>query len=373
MKWLDDWMIPIPPKSLSMPKLHPDTRTLDQLYEVAKQEIGNDSLIIYAGGDVAWQQNDTRNAFEARFSGIRLEIIVDFSKFHDARLDYQLERKKFGFLSVIPDVIQLQTLQDFPRWKSEGVLMNYKPIGWSHVNAAFKDPDGAFTAVFMLVFTNNLNTTNLDAAGIQWPTEALDYLKPEFKHRLVMTYPNDDDAVLFLFKQIVDIYGFEYLEALVAQNVTWVRGSQAPLDLVGEGQFLATMTSANGLQPVPGQPRLVLPQKSPFVIWPQTAAILEDTPYPETAKLYISWLLSLQRQNADSDFSVRDDVQPPSGYKSIWQYPNGDPTAFGKFMADRAGVERFKNQVSVIVGEPLGPNPNGNLGTLPQKAVFGLT
>lgn len=31
------------------------------------------------------------------------------------------------------------------------------------------------------------------------PIEYTDYLKPEFKDKIVLTYPNDDDAVLYQF------------------------------------------------------------------------------------------------------------------------------------------------------------------------------
>jgi hypothetical protein len=35
--------------------------------------------------------------------------------------------------ALIPDVVQFQSIQNFPRWKEEGVLMQYKPRGWSKV------------------------------------------------------------------------------------------------------------------------------------------------------------------------------------------------------------------------------------------------
>ncbi|KAJ6267824.1 hypothetical protein PSV08DRAFT_354507 [Bipolaris maydis] len=35
--------------------------------------------------------------------------------------------------------------------------------------------------------------------GIQAPVEWGDRLRPEFKDKLVLTYPNDDDAVLYAF------------------------------------------------------------------------------------------------------------------------------------------------------------------------------
>lgn len=344
-------------------EVQPDTRTLEELYEVAQKEIGDKPLIIYAGGDSPRQGDILKHAFQAAFPKIKMEIIVDLSKFHDARIDLQLANR-----SLVPDIVQLQSLQDFTRWKSEDCLLNYKVIDWDHIYDGLKDPDGAYTGVLIVAFSNNLNTAQLSTDTSEWPTEALDYLKPMYKNKLIMTYPNDDDAVLYLFKKITEKYGFEYLNSLVAQNVTWVRGTQVPLDRVTAGDFLATMTAANSLIPIPGKAQFVLPKKDPFVIWAQTAAILKYSPHPETAKLYLSFMVSKAMQSSGTTFSVRDDIEPPKGYKSIWDYKNGNPLAFPAFMADRAAVERFKNQVSLIVGEVVGPNPNGNLGTHPSKA-----
>ncbi|KAL3107958.1 hypothetical protein niasHT_012866 [Heterodera trifolii] len=53
-----------------------------------------------------------------------MEVIVDYSKFHGPRIDIQLDNN-----SLVPDVVQLQTLHDFPRWKKQDVLMQYKPNG----------------------------------------------------------------------------------------------------------------------------------------------------------------------------------------------------------------------------------------------------
>jgi hypothetical protein len=64
-----------------------------------------------------------KKAFEERFPGVTLDIIVDYSKFHDARIDNQLDTH-----ALVADVAQLQTLQVFPRWKKDGVLMADKPV-----------------------------------------------------------------------------------------------------------------------------------------------------------------------------------------------------------------------------------------------------
>jgi len=107
-----------------------ETRTLDELYQAALAEGGK--LVIYAGGDTPTQQDATKAAFKARFPGIALTLIVDYSKYHDVRVDNQLATG-----TLVPDLVQLQTVQDFVRWKEQGRLLPYKPAGFSKVYDAF--------------------------------------------------------------------------------------------------------------------------------------------------------------------------------------------------------------------------------------------
>jgi hypothetical protein len=103
-----------------------ETRSLDEIYQAALAEGGN--LVFYAGGDAPTRQDSTKAQFEARFPNMTIDIVVDYSKFHDARVDLQLANN-----ALIPDVVQFQSIQNFPRWKEQGVLMQYKPKGWSKV------------------------------------------------------------------------------------------------------------------------------------------------------------------------------------------------------------------------------------------------
>ena len=339
-----------------------ETLTLDELYKAAVKEGGR--LIVYAGGDTAGQQDGMKKAFEERFPGMTLDIVVDYSKFHGARIDNQLATG-----TLVPDVAQLQTLQDFPRWKKDGVLMDYKPAGWDAIYKDFRDKDGAYTGIFVDAFSNLVNSKLLPKD--QWPTEAKDYLRPEFKGKLVVTYPTDDDAVLFWFKQVVDKYGWGFVADFAKQEPMYVRGTQAPTDDVEAGKAVATFSTDGGLIPFDGTvARFVLPKKDPFVAWAQQAAIFKDARHPEAAKLYLNWLLDKNTQaNIWYMWSVRTDVPAPKGYKPIWEYKNGDPTAFGKFMADRAGVERFRTQIGLYLGEAKGEPSPGHPGLHPEKAL----
>ena len=339
-----------------------ETRSLDEIYEQALKEGG--SLTVYAGGDTPDQQDGIKAAFEKRFPGITLNVVVDYSKVHSARLDQQFEDRH-----VIPDIIQLQTLQDFPRWRREGKLVPYKPAGWDSIYSSFKDQTGAWTGVFVDAFSN---VANIQALGKDdAPLNAPDYLKPELKGKIVSTYPNDDDAVLFWYKQTIDRHGWEWMEKFMQQEPHFVRGTQAPADEVAAGKYAVTFTSDGSLRPDEKSPvRFALPSNDGFVAWAQRAAIVKGARHLETARLYLNWLLDKDtQQNVWTMWSVRTDVQPPAGYKPVWEYSNANLSAFERFMADRDGVERFRSRIQLYVGDVQGPSSAGVLGMTPTRAL----
>ena len=268
--------------------------------------------------------------------------------------------------ALIPDVVQLQTLQDFPRWKAEGVLLPYKPAGYSRIHPAFRDPDGAWTGILVDAFST---VYNVDLTGSTAPTTARDLLDPRWKGKIIATFPDDDDEVLYLHKTIVDKYGWDWLKAYVDQDITWVRGTIVPADQVEAGAKAIALGTDGALVPTAGaRSRFLLPRTDPFMAWAQRAAIFRAARHPAAAKLYLNWWLSKERQAALPMWSVRTDVPPHPGFRHIWEYPNAHFDGFDLFMRDRAAVERFRQQVALYVGEVKGAPSPGWLGPRPGEA-----
>lgn len=171
-----------------------ETRTIEEIYNAALKEGG--TVTVWHGGDEKDQQDSLKSAFEERFPGMTLNITVDLSKYLDGEIDQQLYNN-----NVFVDSIILQTLQDFPRWQQEGALLNYAPVGFDKVYSAFKDSISASWYGYSIFFWSiSWNTAKLP--NIKNISSYSDLLKPEFKNKLVLTYPNDDDAVLFAFYQM---------------------------------------------------------------------------------------------------------------------------------------------------------------------------
>ncbi|MEU9954829.1 extracellular solute-binding protein [Streptomyces sp. NPDC050982] len=332
-----------------------ETRTLDELYRAALAEGGK--LVVYAGGDTPTQQDGTKAAFKDRFPDIDLTLIVDYSKYHDVRVDNQ-----FATDTLVPDVVQFQTLQDFDRWKQLGRLLRYRPAGFSKVYDKFRDPQGAWVATGAIVFSFMYNTA---AVGSSAPLTPRDLVDPKWKGKIASSYPHDDDAVLYLYALYARKYGWDWVAELAAQDVQFARGSNSAGDAVYGGQKLigvGTAGSAAGSSPV----TFAIDARHPFMAWGQRTAILEQAKNSTAAKLFLNWQLSTEHQQQSfNGWSVRTDVAPPAGLKQVWEYPNAHVDGFPRFMADRAEVERWKQTFALYFGEVKGDPTPGWLGLHP--------
>ncbi|KAI9327649.1 hypothetical protein DFJ73DRAFT_954791 [Zopfochytrium polystomum] len=321
-----------------------ETRSLSELYQDALTEGG--VLNVRAGGDELDQQDSIKQAWESAFPGIKYNVTIDLSKYHDGYIDREIASGQ-----VYTDVATLQTLHDFPRWKDAGALMQYKPAGFGQVFDEIKDSDGYYYGCNLFGWALLYNTAHVTPA----PTGFIDLLRPELKDKLVMTYPNDDDSFQHTLFNLVNHYGYDFFDKLIAQNPRWVRGGSTPIALMstslnGNGSYYLAYTAAFG----PPGLAVVDPTDVPATTWSQTAAILAKAPHPKTAKLFANFLLSKDFQAANSP-SVRKDVPPANGDKPANE--KFDLTAFAKYMADRPSVERFRFFIESKIGTPQGLSP----------------
>ncbi|KAM0193497.1 hypothetical protein ACHAPI_007566 [Fusarium lateritium] len=177
---------------------------------------------------------------------MKLNLTVDVSRYHDGNTDGQLANK-----NVYVDTVALQMTHDFPRWKDEGALLQCAPAGFDKIYSGFKDIDTTFYGYTGIAWQLVWNADKLK--GKTASTEYTDFLAPQYKGKLALTYSNDDDTVLFQFDQM--------------------------------SPYVATFTSAIGLTSGVGPLNATFPKKSNFALWPGHTAILKDVLHPEGAKL----------------------------------------------------------------------------------------
>ena len=233
------------------------------------------------------------------------------------KIDKEIAAKK---LEV--DFVTFQAIQEFFRWKAEGVLLPFKMEGFEALDPHFRDPDGAFTPINVFAIAPAYNTTLVAAQDV--PKTALDFLKPVFHGRLITAYPHDDDATLFAFYTIVKKYGWKYMDDYMATQPKFIQGHLGVVRSVASGESLATfdmMLHHTMEEKSEGKPiDVAFPTDDPMPIWGQLGAIFKNAPHPNAAKLYLQWYMAKEQQSRIGTWSARNDVPPPFGLKPILDY-----------------------------------------------------
>ncbi|KAJ0407182.1 hypothetical protein P43SY_001140 [Pythium insidiosum] len=157
-----------------------ETKTLTQLYDEAVKEGGR--LVVYHGGDTPDQQDSVANAFREAFPKVNLTMIVDYSKYHNARIDNQLETNSLCFLSEA----KLMAAMRHDR------IITFVGVGWDdpmdvHVVTEYMDGGDLRALLQWLKAENRPTGFDLEKLKIALHIiEALAYLhnrKPQVLHR----------------------------------------------------------------------------------------------------------------------------------------------------------------------------------------------
>jgi ABC-type Fe3+ transport system substrate-binding protein len=316
----------------------------DQLYGEAKDE---GALAFYVGGPTApWEAR--AKAFSARYPGIKISVDGGFSDVLDKKIDRQIAT---GTLEV--DLAILQTIADFVRWRAQDRLLLFKPDGFDAMDAGFKDADGAFYATMVIVVPYMVNTEKVAAADV--PKSALDFLKPQFRGRIVTPYPADDDVTLWVFHHIVQKYGWSYMDRYMAAKPHFIQGHLGEQRSIGAGDnwlsfdSIFDITNALRRQGMPVASHF--PALDALPIWPLSGAIFKGAPHPNAAKLFMTWLLAPEQQAKLGTWSPRSDIAPPAGYRPILSYKVAND--YRAFLTDQAQVaalrQRFEGYTGPIV------------------------
>jgi len=315
--------------------------SIDELYEKAKLE---QTLVLYGAGPASSHDRSIRE-FQQKFPGVKVAFTGGLSNGLNQKIEQQLVSKK-----VETDLAIFQTIQDFAKWKARGALALFKPEGTEQIDGAYRDEDGAFTAVSVNTVVYAYNTALVPAADV--PRSALDFLKPAFAGKLITTDPSEDDAGLSIFNLIVTKYGWDYMDKYMAQKPAFVTsGHQTVSNAIASGEKLATFDSTSTTPRLKAQGKPIEPVFSSVDATPVFlvgAAIFKDAPHPNAAKLYLNWYMAKEQQSRSGTFSPRADVPPPPGMQPLSAY-NID-SGYRKLVTDEARLTELRKRFAGYIG-----------------------
>lgn len=322
---------------------------LDELYQLAIKEIQNigGELTVWAGGDAINQQDELAQKFMEKFPKIPIDIKVELSKDHNIKI-YE------GLLDgdLKPDVVMLQTSNDFEDWKKMGVLAPFKSQSFSNIREELKDSDGYFSSFRMFAFLPQYAKEGVS----QIPTTLSDLLTDNYRGHLISTFPHDDDAVLFVFDQLIKKNGEDFIRKFADAEPQFVRGTAGPPLLVGKNGILGGLTGYETNPNQPSQSFIPEGENDFFISWAQRIAMFKLTKHKAAAKLFIAFTQSTSFQESLGKYTVRKDIIG-EGEQWIGSYKNTNPEGFFEFMRDRKHINDLRQLMTNYFGPVYGESP----------------
>jgi iron(III) transport system substrate-binding protein len=314
------------PLRAALPEPSPITPAL---IDAAKRE---GKLAFYTAMDLPVAEKLAK-VFEAKYPGVSVRVERSGAE----RIFQRIGQEQDSGIHAV-DVVNSADASHFIAWKRNGWLAPYLPEEVArYFQAEHYDPDGLFATTRVWLSSLGYNTDLVKPADA--PKSFADLLDPRWSGKIVKGHPAYSGTIMTATFQIVRDIGWEFLEKLAKQKVMQVQSSTDPPKKLALGER-AVMADGNDYNLVQlkeaGQPvEVVYPTEgTPLVTGP--TGVFKSAPNSNAARLFQSWLHSLEGQQVLVDFAAQHSV-----HANIVEKPGRKKLTQIKLMKDDpAGVER---------------------------------
>ena len=199
----------------------------------------------------------------------------------------------------------------FIQAKEEGMIAPYKSPDASKIDDAFKDPDGYWTGLSLVIVGFLANPDRCAQKGVTIPESWVDLTDPSLKDELMASNPNTSGTAYTTVSGILQVFGeeegWEFLDKMY-ENIPFLEKSgSAPGKLAMAGEFSV------GIVPDPHNLPMTNPDASlqsifpsdGVLAWPSPVAIINGAKHPGNAKKFVDWCLSDDGQKILMEASPR--------------------------------------------------------------------
>lgn len=180
-----------------------------------------------------------------------------------------------------------------------GLLAPYTSPAAADVPARYKDPDGAWTGVYVGVLGFCSNTDVLDRLGVPTPRSWADLLDPRLRNRIAAPRPDTSGTGYTMLwvqaRRLGTDDGLAYLRALDANVGQYTRSGTAPAGVAGRGEAAVGITFDQHCLTAAdrGMDALVLSYPAEGTGHEVGAvAVVAGGPHPEGARRYVDYAVS---------------------------------------------------------------------------------
>jgi iron(III) transport system substrate-binding protein len=249
------------------------------------------------------------------------------------------------------DVLDASDTALFIVWKRQNMLEPFLPAEAAKWPAGERDADGFFVNHRFTLMPIAYNTNLVKAPDA--PKSFADLLDPKWAGKIVKSHPGYSGGTLTATFQTSRDLGWDYFAKLGKQRVLQVQSATDPPKKLALGE---RAVQADGLEYVlhllkekDGPIEIVYPAEgTPFITG--SAAMAQNTPHPNAARLFLSYLVSREAQQFMVDVggmrSFHPDVTSPPGRRPLSQVKlmRSDP------VAQEREIETIKQKYAELFG-----------------------
>jgi iron(III) transport system substrate-binding protein len=215
----------------------------------------------------------------------------------------------------------------FIQAREKGLLEAYRSPEAEAVPAQYKDADGYWTGVSLVLSGLLVNTDVLAEKNLPVPQGWSDLIKPEYKDAVLVADPSISattftTAACLLQKMGVE-EGWKYFEALGKNVPFFTKSSSDPQKKVVNGEMAVSIVPLSKdliTLKAKSQVQAIFPKDG--IPWmPSAVAIFKNARNPGAAKLFVDWALSIEGQkiiqSKDPRIMVRPEVAIPKEMDGI--------------------------------------------------------
>ena len=276
-------------------------QTLEQLIAGAKKE---GKLVVYASA-TAPQLQMYFTAFNKKYPFIKTEFFRAGKQKLVSKILFEEQAKQHIADIIHTSVIETNIL------KKRDALSKHVPLEAASLPAQYKDPEGFWTSVYASGTLLGYNSRQVKRADV--PKNYDELLNPRWKNAIAI-----DSNKIEWFAMLLKLKGRPFMEKLAALNPSVRDGNTLVLQLLAAGEFpVAAGVYEYSIEDLKtkGAPVDWLGLE-PVITYTVAASLPSQPNNPNSAKLFIEWLLSKEGQQVINQYGrvpIRDDVESKYG------------------------------------------------------------
>ncbi len=190
----------------------------------------------------------------------------------------------------------------FIRAREEKLIAAYHSPNRKNVKPMFRDKEGYWTGVSIVVVGFLVNQERLKQKGLKQPENWSDLVDPSYRNEIMASNPNTSGTAYTTVSGVLQVMGSEkgwqFLDRMY-ENIPFLEKSgSAPGKKALAGEFAIGIAPDPHNLPLrnPGAPLVPVFPGDGVLAWPSPVAMINGAKHPNNAKLFIDWCLSPKGQ-----------------------------------------------------------------------------